>query len=83
MTLAPNILLQLVKKVFRCCENLSYNWFQKLLGYSGDELNGTTNCSGKWLKQMTAAATNCNRFQWNTIGYNGLQCVTVGYNGLQ
>ena len=43
MTLAANILPQLVKKVFRCCENLS----QKLLGYSVDELNGTTNCSGK------------------------------------
>ena len=43
MTLASNMLLQLVKKVFRCCENLSYNWFQKLLGYSGDELNCTSN----------------------------------------
>ena len=26
----------------------------------------------KWLKQMTVAATNCNRLQWNTIGYSGL-----------
>ena len=75
--LAPNILLQLVKKVFRCCENLSYNWFQKLLGYSRDELNGTTNCSGKWLKQMTVATT------WVSMEYNRLKCVTVGYNGLR
>ena len=34
-------------EVFRCCENFSCNWLQKLLGYSGDELNGTTNCTGK------------------------------------
>ena len=75
-------------EVFRCCENFSCNWFQKLLGYSGDELNGTTNCSKKlqifeavkanykylkWLKQITVAATNCNRLQWNIMGYSGLQ----------
>ena len=27
----------------------------------------------KWLKQMTVATTNCNRLQWVTVGYNGLQ----------
>ena len=35
----------------------------------------------KWLKQMTVAATNCNRLQWNAIGYNGV--ITIGYNELQ
>ena len=34
-------------EVFRSCENLSCNWLQKLLGYNGNELNGTTNCTGK------------------------------------
>ena len=36
----------------------------------------------KWLKQMTVAATNCNRLQWNTIGYSRLRLVTEDYNGL-
>ena len=40
MTLAINILLQLVKEV-------SCNWFQNLLCCSGDKLNNITNCSGK------------------------------------
>ena len=36
----------------------------------------------KWLKEMTVAATNFNRLQWNTIGYSGLQLVTMSYNRL-
>ena len=69
--LAPNILLQLVKKVFRCCENLSYNWFQKLLGYSRDELNGTTNCSMAQYEVFRCCGNlSCNWLQ-KLLGYNG------------
>ena len=63
MTLAPNILLQLVKKV--CCENLSFNWFQKLQIVVG---NGTVGYN-----RLQWVTMGYSKLQWVTIGYSRLQ----------
>ena len=59
-------------EVFRCCENLSCNWLQKLLGYNGNELNGTTHCTGKLqiFEVIKADDSGHNRLQWVTVGYD-------------